>query len=78
MAVKTITITEDAYRKLSRLKRENESFTEVINRVLGGPSALELAGLLDSTTADKVKAKIRRTRRDLDERVERTRKAMKS
>ena len=78
MAVKTITITEDAYRKLSRLKRENESFTEVINRVLGGPSALELAGLLDSTTADKVEAKIRRTRRDLDERVERTRKAMKS
>ncbi len=78
MAVKTITITEEAYRKLARLKRESESFTEVINRVLGGPSALELAGLLDSATADKVEAKIRKMRRDLDVRVERTRKAMKS
>ena len=78
MAVKTITITEEAYRRLARLKRENESFTEVINRVLGGPSALGLVGLLDSATADKVEAKIRRMRRDLDERVERTRKAMKA
>ncbi len=77
MSVKTITITEDAYRKLARLKRENESFTEVINRVLGGPSALKLAGLLDSAAAVEVAAEIRTMRRELDLRVERTRKAMK-
>jgi len=78
MAVKTITITEEAYRKLARLKREHESFTDVINRALGGPSALELAGLLDSATADKVKSDIRRMRRHIEARMERTRKAMKS
>ncbi len=76
MAVKTITITEDAYRKLSRLKRGNESFSEAINRVLGGPSALELEGLLDSLPGDEVEARIRAVRRELDTGAKRTRKAV--
>ncbi|MGQ9515567.1 MAG: antitoxin VapB family protein [Thermoproteota archaeon] len=33
MAHKTITISEEAYRELARIKRENESFTEVILRL---------------------------------------------
>ena len=33
MATKTISITEDAYRRLANLKKENESFSMVINRV---------------------------------------------
>ncbi len=45
MAVKTITITEEAYWRAST-KRPGESFTDVINFVLGGPSALRLAGIL--------------------------------
>ncbi len=78
MAVKTITITVEAYRKLARHKRGNESFTDVINRVLGGPSALELEGLLDPIPAGEVEAGIRRVRRELDERAEKTRKAIRS
>ena len=34
MAHKTITISEEAYNLLKNLKKENESFTEVIKRVL--------------------------------------------
>ena len=34
MAHKTITISEEAYNLLKENKRENESFTEVIKRVL--------------------------------------------
>ena len=34
MAHKTITISEEAYEMLANLKKEGESFTEVIKRVL--------------------------------------------
>ena len=33
MAHKTITISEDAYNSLNKLKRKNESFTDVILRI---------------------------------------------
>ncbi|HEX9341298.1 MAG TPA: antitoxin VapB family protein [Thermoplasmata archaeon] len=66
MAVKTITVTEDAYRKLARLKRSGESFSDVINRVLGGPSAKTLIGVLDAEGGDDVEREVRRMRRDFD------------
>ena len=45
MAVKTITITEDAYAALAALKREGESFTDVIRRITRtSRSLLEFAG----------------------------------
>jgi len=45
MAVKTITVTEDAYRALATLKREGESFSDVIRRITrSNRSLLEFAG----------------------------------
>lgn len=66
MAVKTITITEIAYRKLARLKRGGESFSDVINRVLGGPSAKSLIGVLDVEGGEAVEREVRRMRREMD------------
>jgi predicted CopG family antitoxin len=43
MAHKTITISEEAYNALARMKKENESFTDVILRIAskkGDPKAL--------------------------------------
>lgn len=45
MPVKTITVSEDAYRALSALKRQGESFSDVIRRITRtNRSLLEFAG----------------------------------
>jgi len=41
MAVKTITIDMDAYRRLKNAKRGQESFSEVIKRIVPKPVDLE-------------------------------------
>jgi predicted CopG family antitoxin len=46
MGTKNISISEEAYERLSALKKPNESFTEVINRLTERRSILELAGVL--------------------------------
>ena len=56
MAVKTITITEDAYEALKRLKNEGESFSEVIVRVAKGKENIEkYFGILDKGGAERMK-----------------------
>ncbi len=77
MSVKTITVTIEAYRKLRRAKRPGESFTDVINRIMGGPSVLELAGILDDEAGARMEEAIQEIRRDFDDRLERTTEAMK-
>ncbi len=76
MATKTITITEDAYELLARLKRENESFSDVIKRNFNKGSILEFAGAwkMGEKEADALKARIKRMRdfsdREFNKRIE--------
>ena len=58
MTTKTITIMEDAYEILNRMKTEDESFSEVIRKLAkhrrGSKEAvLECAGLLNDVITDK-------------------------
>ena len=71
MATKTISITEEAYERLRLKKEKNESFTDVINRITGKRSLLELAGILSNEEADNMKKHIKEMRTRSRERTDR-------
>lgn len=55
---RTLNVTEEAYDLLAALKKENESFTDVIKRLAGERSLTEILGVLDEAQAQKMQARI--------------------
>jgi len=55
MATKTVNLTEGAYARLQALKREGESFSDVVDRLTGKFALLELVGILDEETFHKMR-----------------------
>jgi len=53
MATKNISITEDAYKRLANLKRERESFSEVIVRVTGKSPLRNIYGILSGKRGEE-------------------------
>jgi len=45
MGSKTIRLEEDVYEMLAARKREDETFSETVERLVGGRSLVELAGI---------------------------------
>ncbi len=56
MATKTVNLTEGAYARLQALKREGESFSDVVDRLTGKFALLELVGILDEDTSRRIRA----------------------
>ena len=77
MATKTISITEEAYERLRMNKAMNESFTDVINRITGRSSIMELAGVLSSKDADKLEQHIKERRHAARDRLSRIKASLK-
>ncbi len=63
MATKTLTITEDAYERLAKVKSKNESFSEVIVKHFPKHSLLEIAGILSHQEAEKIREHIAESRK---------------
>jgi len=59
MGAKNISISDEAYARLAALKGSKESFTDVINRLTGRKSILELAGVLTPSDARELRATVR-------------------
>ena len=56
MGTKTINLTDAAYVRLQALKREGESFSDVVDRLTGKFALLELVGILDKDTSRRLRA----------------------
>ena len=70
MASKTITISEEAYRRLKSRKNENESFTDVINNPTRERPLSEIAGILSEEEAESLEERIKDNRRKTRDRID--------
>jgi predicted CopG family antitoxin len=69
MVVRTITVTDEAYRRLRSQKGETESFSDVVLRLTRRKPLSDFAGVLSPDTAAALRAAVaqdRAQRRRLD------------
>jgi len=72
MSSKTISLKAETYDRLHREKGDDESFSDVVDRLLGDEDPLaDLVGLLSDAEADRVRAHSQSYREDVDERFDR-------
>ena len=58
MATKNISITEDAYNRLARLRKGNESFSEIIIGVTGNTNLINFFGIISKENGNKLEKNI--------------------
>jgi predicted CopG family antitoxin len=59
---KSIRLSEDAYERLAAHKREDETFSDVVLRLAGERSLMEIAGILTDEEADSMRAAVKERR----------------
>ncbi len=64
MSTKTISITEDAYKRLACLKKNHESFSMVIERITGKKKISDFCGILSRESAEEYEKEIRNNREE--------------
>jgi predicted CopG family antitoxin len=64
MAVKTITITKEAYDALARAKEKHESFSDAILRITGRQSLRRFIGALSKEEGDRLAKSVDESRRE--------------
>ncbi len=73
--VKTITVTDEAYDALKKLKESEESFSKVIIRVAKTKKTdlRRFLGTISDKEADEIRERIHKTRKNISEEIERGR-----
>ncbi|WP_254524799.1 antitoxin VapB family protein [Natrinema caseinilyticum] len=73
MGSKTVSLKDETYRRLDREKRDGESFSDAIDRLLAEDDTnplRELIGLLDNDEAAAVRRRSEEFRADVNERFD--------
>ena len=76
MGSKNISISDEAYLRLSELKSRNESFTDVIYRLTNRTNILDLRGILKEENGKSLEKNIKESRRLSMERINRLTKEL--
>jgi len=69
LGTKNISISDEAYSRLAAEKKENESFTDVVNRLTGRRSILEIAGILSKSEGKEIALQIEKLRKESRRRI---------
>lgn len=67
---KSIRVSDDLHDEIAAHNREGETFSETLERLVGGPSLRELAGVLDDEAAEEFRAAIAASREDHDREID--------
>jgi predicted CopG family antitoxin len=62
MGTKTVRLEEDVYERVRSQKRDDETFSEAIDRLTGGASLLDLEETLDDEETEDVREAIEESR----------------
>ena len=62
MGTKTVRLEEKVYEHVRSQKRDDETFSEAIDRLTGGASLLDLEGTLEDEEAEDVREAIEKSR----------------
>jgi predicted CopG family antitoxin len=63
MGFRNVSLSDDAYERLSAMRRPGESFSDVVRRLTRGRSLTELSGLLSKAEADSLAAAVTENRK---------------
>lgn len=63
MGTKTVRLEEDVYERVRSQKRDDEAFSEAIDRLTGGASLLDFEGTLNDEEAEEAREAIEESRK---------------
>ena len=70
MGTRNVRLDEDVYERVKNEKRDDETFSEAIERLIGGASLLELVGILSDDDAEAMRKAIEDADEDATEDVD--------